>query len=100
MRKEIAMALATLRNANFVADMAIETIVTPFGAEGVTLNTFPYIMGNVLPNGTKRVLKLRNLPATEGLQMLLEGEDKWQPMSIDDKTYLLEELSRIVDGEI
>lgn len=100
MRKEIAMALTTLRNANFVANMAIESILTPFGAEGVTLNSFPYIMGNALPNDTKRVLKLRNLPATEGLQMLLEGDYVWRPMSIDDKTYLLEELSRIVDGEI
>ena len=86
-----------IRNAEY----ALHAILRPYGYDGIELNTRPNdmysVMGETEPNVFKRVVKVRT-NAWEGLQMLVEGEDKWKALDVNDYKFLLNEVESAIDA--
>ena len=86
-----------IRNAEY----ALHAILRPYGYDGIELNTRPNdmysVMGETEPNVFKKVLKVRS-HMFEGLQMLVEGEDKWKALDVNDYKFLLNEVENAIDA--
>lgn len=83
------------------AEWALHAVLRPYGYDGIELNTRPNdmysVMGETEPNVFKRVVKVRS-HMFEGLQMLVEGEDKWKALDVNDYEFLLNEVENAIDA--
>lgn len=81
------------------AELALHAILTPYGCDGVELNTRPNdmysVMGEVKANVFNKVLKVRS-HTFEGLQMLVEGENEWRTLDVTDYKFLLNEVESAI----
>lgn len=95
------IAKQTIETAIRNAELALHAILAPYGYDGIELNTRPNdmysVMGETEPNVFKRVVKVRT-NAWEGLQMLVEGEDKWKALDVNDYKFLLNEVESAIDA--
>ena len=86
-----------IRNAEY----ALHAVLRPYGYDGIELNTRPNdmysVMGETEPNVFKKILKVRS-HMFEGLQMMVEGDDKWRTLDATDYKFLLEEVESAIDA--
>lgn len=83
------------------AELALHATLRPYGYDGIELNTRPndmyFVMAETEPNVFKRVVKVRT-HTWEGLQMLVEGEDRWKALDVTDYKFLLNEVESAIDA--
>ena len=95
------IAKETIKTAIRNAEWALHAVLRPYGYDGIELNTRPSdmysVMGETEPNVFKRVVKVRS-HMFEGLQMLVEGEDKWKALDVNDYEFLLNEVENAIDA--
>ena len=95
----IAMAMQSLENAISNAEIALHTILAPYGDKGITFNYQPYdtfwVMGEVSPNTFKRIERVCSHPR-EGLCMIVEGETEWRPLDTTDYSLLFHKIWNVV----
>jgi hypothetical protein len=81
------------------AELALHAILTPYGCDGIELNTRPNdlfsVMAEIEPHTFKKVLKVRS-HTFEGLQMLVEGENEWRTLDVTDYKFLLDEVESTI----
>lgn len=81
------------------AELALHAILRLYGYDGIELNTRPNnmysVMGETEPNVFKKVLKVRS-HMFEGLQMLVEGENEWRTLDVNDYKFLLDEVENAI----
>jgi len=98
----LEMAMQSLESATRNAELALNTVLAPYGNYGVELNDRPSdmysVMGEVEPNTFKKVVKVRS-HTFEGLGMLIEGENEWRPLDVSDYQLLLNEVWDVVKGD-
>ena len=95
------IAKETIETAIRNAELALHAVLAPYGYDGIELNTRPNdmysVMGETEPNVFKRVVKVRT-NTWDGLQMLVEGEDKWKALDVNDYKFLLNEVESAIDA--
>ena len=95
------MAKQSLETAIRNAELALHATLAPYGYDGIELNTRPhdmyFVMAETEPNVFKRVVKVRT-HTWEGLQMLVEGEDRWRTLDVTDYKFLLGEVENTIDA--
>lgn len=95
------MAKQSIETAIRNAELALHAILAPYGYDGIELNTrlndMYSVMGETEPNVFKKVVKVRT-NAWGGLQMLVEGEDRWRILDVTDYKFLLDEVENAIDA--
>lgn len=95
------MAKLTLETALRNAESALHAILRSYGNDGIELNTRPNdlfsVMAEIEPHTFKKVVKVRS-HTWEGLQMLVEGEDRWRTLDVTDYKFLLDEVESAIDA--
>ena len=95
------IAKETIETAIRNAELALHAVLAPYGYDGIELNTRPSdmysVMGETEPNVFKRVVKVRT-NTWDGLQMLVEGEDRWRTLDVNDYKFLLNEVESAIDA--
>lgn len=98
----LSMAMQCLESATRSAEIALHTVLAPYGNFGIELNDRPSdmysVMGEVEPNTFKKVVKVRS-HTFEGLGMLIEGENEWRPLDVSDYQLLLNEVWDVAKGD-
>lgn len=93
------IAKQSLETAIRNAELALHAVLAPYGYDGIEVNTRPndmyFVMAETEPNVFKRVVKVRT-NTCEGLQMLVEGEDRWKALDVTDYKFLLDEVENAI----
>jgi hypothetical protein len=95
------MAKLNLETALRNAESALHAILRPYGDDGIELNARPddlfSVMAEIKAHTFKKVVKVRS-HMFEGLQMLVEGENKWRTLDVTDYKFLLDEVESAVNA--
>lgn len=98
----LANAKSAILFAIAMAENAINAILLPLGENGLELNYRPNDgfspIAESKPYQFRKIVKVR-CHTFEGLQMLCDGSDKWEPLNTSDYVFLIDEIESALRAE-